>query len=144
MDMNSGTSEKSTRNPTGLTAFVLLAVVAGLVLAIAIPASGSLDSIVNFMGRWFFAIFCTLFAVVQLRVYATRRHEEAHIAPYLPVSVFGVFSFIWVALAVAAIAYGYFAPSGWWEKAGWVVIVSVICVELFVLGKLLSTRTSQQ
>lgn len=143
MDTNSGTSDKSTRNPTGLTVFVLLAVVAGLVLAIAIPASGTLDAVVDFMSRWFFAIFCTLFAVVQLRVYVTRRHEEVHIAPYLPVSVFGVFAFIWVALALAAIAYGFFAPGGWWEKAAWVVVVSVICVELFVLGKLIRARSDQ-
>ena len=143
MDTNSGTSDKSTRNPTGLTVFVLLAVVGGLVLAIAIPASGSLDTVVDFMGRWFFAIFCTLFAIVQLRVYVTRRHEEVHIAPYLPVSVFGVFAFIWVALAVAAIAYGFLAPDGWWEKAAWVVMVSVICVELFVLGKLVRARSDQ-
>lgn len=143
MDTNSGTSDKSTRNPTGLTVFVLLAVVAGLVLAIAIPASGTLDAVVDFMGRWFFAIFCTLFAVVQLRVYAMRRHEEVHIAPNLPVSVFGVFAFIWVALALAAIAYGFFAPGGWWEKAAWVVVVSVICVELLVLGKLVRARAGQ-
>lgn len=143
MDTNGGTSDKSARNPTGLTVFVLLAVVAGLVLAIAIPASGNVDTLVEFMGRWFFAIFCTLFAIVQLRVYATRRHEEVHIAPHLPVSVFGVFAFIWVALAITAIAYGYFAPGGWWEKAAWVVIVSVICVELFVLGKLVRARADQ-
>ena len=143
MDTNSGTSEKSTRNPTGLTALVLSAVVVGLVLAMAIPASGSLDTIVAFMGRWFFAIFCALFAAVQLRVWATRRHEEVHVAPNLPVPVFGAFAFIWVALTAAAVAYGYFAPGGWWEKASWVVIVSVICVELFVLGKLLRTRTSE-
>jgi len=109
----------------------------------ALPASGTLDTVVVFLGRWFFAIFCTLFAIVQLRVYVTRRHEEAHIAPYLPVSVFGVFAFIWVALAIAAVAYGYFAPGGWWEKAGWVVIVSVICVELFLLGRLVGKRASQ-
>ena len=142
MDTDSGTSEKSTRNPTGLTALVLSAVVVGLVLAMAIPASGSLDPVVEFLGRWFFAIFCTLFAIVQLRVYVTRRHEEAHIAPYLPVSVFGVFAFIWVALALAAIVYGYFAPGGWWEKAGWVIIVSVICVELFLLGRLVGKRAT--
>ncbi len=141
MDTDSGTQEKSTRSPTGLTVVVLLAVVIGLVLAIAIPASGRLDAVVEFIGRWFFAIFCTLFAVVQLRVYVARRHEEVHVAPYLPVSVFGVFAFVWVVLAVAAIAYGVLSPGGWWEKAGWVVIVSVVCIELFVLGRLVHARS---
>ena len=143
MDSKSETSEKTTRKPTGLTVLVLLAVVAGLVLAMAIPASGMLDELVQFVGRWFFAVFCTLFAIVQLRVYVARRHQKVHLAAYLPVSVFGVFAFIWVALALAAIAYGYFDPGGWWEKAGWVLIVSVVCVELLVLGKLVRSRAEQ-
>jgi len=134
--MNDGKSDEGRRSATGLTVFVLLAVVAGLVLAILVPASGGLESAMGFLRRWFFAIFCTLYALTQARVYMLRRHDAAQLGRGMPVSAFGIFTAIWIALAIAAIAYGILEPSGWWETAAWVVVVVVICVELVVLGKL--------
>jgi hypothetical protein len=134
--MSDGKSGEGRRSATGLTVFVLLAVVAGLVLAILIPASGNLDFVMGFLRRWFFAIFCTLYALTQARVYMLRRHDLAQVGPAMPVSAFGIFTAVWIALAVAAIVYGILEPTGWWEAAGWVVVILVICLELLVLGKL--------
>jgi hypothetical protein len=134
--MSDGKSTEGKRSATGLTVFVLLAVVAGLVLAILVPASGNFESIMGLLRRWFFAIFCTLYALTQARVYMLRRHDEAHVGRRMPVSAFGIFTAVWIGLAIAAIAYGILEPTGWWEKAAWVVVVSVICLEMVVLGKL--------
>jgi hypothetical protein len=106
------------------------------VLALLIPAAGALETVMNVLRRWFFAAFCTLYALVQARVYVVRRRREARVARDVPISAFGFFTAVWFALAVAAVVYGILEPAGWWETAAWVTIVLVICIEMIVLGRL--------
>lgn len=136
--MNNGgeTREESKRRQTGLIVLVLLAVVMGLVLALLIPAGGALETVMNVLRRWFFAVFCTLYALAHARVYVVRRHRGARVARDVPVSAFGFFTAVWFALAAAAVVYGILEPAGWWETAAWVTIVLVICIEMIVLGTL--------
>lgn len=120
-----------------LTVAVIAAVIIGLVVAIIWRTGGALDGAIEFLGRWFFAVFCTVYAVTQLRVYVLRRKREARLASGVPLSAFGYFTALWFALAVAATVYGIRGGDGWREAAAWVTIVVVICVQQFVLGRLI-------
>ncbi len=126
-----------------LTIAVLAAVVIGLVLAIVWRTGGALDGAVEFLGRWFFAVFCLVYALAQLRVYVRRRKREARLATGVPLSAFGYFTALWFALALAAIVYGIRGGDGWRETAAWVTIVVVICVQQFVLGRLVRRADTQ-
>lgn len=119
-----------------LTVAVIAAVIVGLVLAVIWRTGGALDPAVDFLGRWFFAVFCTVYALTQLRVYVLRRKREARVAAGVPTSVFGYFTALWFVLAAAAVVYGIRGGDGWWETAAWVTIVALICIQLFVLGRL--------
>jgi hypothetical protein len=115
---------------------VIAAVIVGLVLAIVWRTGGALDVAIEFLGRWFFTIFCTVYAIAQLRVYVLRRKREARLATGVPLSAFGFFTALWFALALAAFVYGIRGGDGWRETAAWVTIVAVICIQQFVLGRL--------
>ena len=128
--------EVSKSRQLSLTIAVIAAVVIGLVLAIVWRTGGAIDVAVEFLGRWFFAIFCTVYAVAQLRVYVLRRKHEARLATGVPLSAFGFFTVLWFALALAAVLYGIHGGDGWRETAAWVTIVAVICIQQFVLGRL--------
>lgn len=119
-----------------LTIMVIAAVIIGLVLAIVWRRSSALDGTLEFVSRWFFAVFCTVYALAQLRVFVLRKKREARLAAQVPVSVFGFFMVLWFVLAVAAIVYGIQGGDGWWETGAWVTIVAVTCVQLLVLGGL--------
>ncbi|MGD8698295.1 MAG: hypothetical protein PVJ43_03330 [Gemmatimonadales bacterium] len=120
-----------------VTIAVIAAVIAGLVMAVVWRTGGALDTAVDFLGRWFFAVFCTVYALTQLRVYILRRKQEARVAAGVPPSAFGYFTVLWFVLAAAAVVYGIRGGGGWWETAAWVTIVAVICIQLFVLGRLI-------
>jgi hypothetical protein len=119
-------------------AFILPAVVvAGLVLAILIPVSGATETVTAIVARWFFAVFCTLYAAVQGRLYLKfRRAEQAEAYVGVPIGAYAAFTVIWAVLAVAAIIYGVLDIGGLYETAGWVTIVLMICIQLIVLGRL--------
>ena len=120
-----------------LTFILPAVVVAGLVVAILIPVSGATETVTEIVARWFFAVFCTLYAVVQGRLYFKfRRQEQAEAYVGVPIGAYAAFTVIWAALAVAAIAYGIFDVDGLYETAGWVTIVLMICIQLSVLGRL--------
>lgn len=134
-------TRKITGRQIGVTALVIVAVLAALVLAVMAypvggPPEGMVAVVLAFARRWFFAIFSTAFALVQFRVYLVRRRQEALLASHVPVSAFGLFTALWFVLAIAAIAYGVLQPDGWWEAAGWVTLGVVISVQLIVLGGL--------
>ncbi|MGD2153757.1 MAG: hypothetical protein PVG79_10865 [Gemmatimonadales bacterium] len=129
--MTDGTRKKP------LTFILPAVVVVGLVLAILIPVSGAMETVTDIVARWFFAVFCTLYAVVQGRLYFKfRRQEKAEAYVGVPLGAYAVFTLIWVALAVAAIVYGILDAGGTYETAGWVTIGLMICIQLIVLGKL--------
>jgi uncharacterized membrane protein len=120
-----------------LTFILPAVVVAGLVLAILIPVSGATETVTEIVARWFFAVFCTLYAVVQGRLYFKfRRRDKAEAYVGVPIGAYAAFTVIWVVLAVAAIVYGILDVGGLYETAGWVTIVLMICVQLIVLGRL--------
>lgn len=126
----------TTKRQVLLTLLIITAVIAGLALAIIVPAGVGLDAAVDFLSRWFFAFFCTLFALVQARVYQIRRRHAARLAREIPAGAFGLFTLLWLVLAVAAVVYGILDLEGWWEVAAWATVVVVICVQLLVLGGL--------
>jgi hypothetical protein len=129
--MSEGSRKKS------LTFILPAAVVVGLVLAILVPVSGATETVTEIVARWFFAVFCTLYAAVQARLYMKfRRQERAEAYVGVPIGAYAVFTVIWAVLAVAAIIYGILDVGGLYETAGWVTIVLMICVQLIVLGKL--------
>jgi len=129
--MSDGTRKKP------LTFILPAVVVVGLVLAILIPVSGAMQTVTNVVARWFFAVFCTLYAVVQGRLYLKfRRQEKAEAYVGVPLGAYAAFTVIWAALAVAAIVYGILDAGGTYETAGWVTIALMICIQLIVLGKL--------
>jgi hypothetical protein len=119
-----------------LTAAVMAGIIVVLVGAFFIRAEGALEGTTAFLSRWFFAIFCAIFALAQLRVYVMRRRQEARVASHVPSGAFGLFTALWVVLAIAATVYGVTGVNGWWEIAAWAVLVVVICVQLIVLGGL--------
>lgn len=119
-----------------LTILVIAAVILALVLAIVWRRGGAAEGMTDLLSRWFFAVFCTVYALAQLRVYVLRKRRAARVAADVPLSVFGFFMGLWFALAMAAIVYGIQGGDGWWETFGWVTIVAVICVQLLVLGGL--------
>jgi hypothetical protein len=119
-----------------LTIGVIAAVILALVLAIVWRRGGALEGMTDFLSRWFFAAFCTVYALAQLRVFVLRKKREARLAAEVPLSVFGFFMVLWFVLALAATFYGVRGGDGWWETFGWVTIVAVICVQLLVLGGL--------
>ncbi len=127
--------DASRRRQISLTILVIAAVIVGLVLAIVWRTSGALDGAVEFLSRWFFAVFCTLYALAQLRVCVVRCRREARLASGIPLSAFAFFTALWFVLAAAAIVYGLQGGDGWMETAAWVTIVGVICVQLVVLGR---------
>ena len=128
-------SEGAGKKP--LTFILPAVVVAGLVLAILIPVSGATQTVTEIVARWFFAVFCTLYAVVQGRLYLRfRRQELAEEYVGVPVGAYAVFTAIWSVLAVAAIVYGILDVGGLYETAGWVTIVLMICIQMIVLGRL--------
>lgn len=131
------------RRQLSLTIVVIAAVILGLVLAIVWRMSGTLEGAVEFLSRWFFAVFCTLYALAQLRVCLVRRRHEARVATGVPLSTFGFFTALWFVLALAAIVYGVQGGDGWLETAAWVTIVVVICVQQFVLGRLIKRTQTQ-
>ncbi len=113
----------------------------GSVLAFLTQPGGWTDAMLEVAGSWFFAVFCTLYAIVQGRVYFMFRRRMASedsetVATDVPVSAHGYFTIVWAALALAAIAYGIAGIGGWRETAAWVTILLVICIQLLVLGKL--------
>ncbi len=118
--------------------FILPAVVvAGLVLAILVPVSGATETVTRVVARWFFAVFCTLYAVVQGRLYFKfRRQELAEAYVGVPTGAYAAFTVVWAVLAVAAIIYGILDIGGLYETAGWVTVVLMICIQLIVLGHL--------
>jgi hypothetical protein len=128
-------SEGTRKKP--LTFILPAVVVVGLVLAILIPVSGATQTVTEIVARWFFAVFCTLYAVVQGRLYFKfRRKEKAEAYVGVPLAAHAVFTVIWAVLAVAAIVYGILGVRGLYETAGWVTIVLLICIQLIVLGRL--------
>jgi hypothetical protein len=126
-----------------LTIAVIAAVIIGLVAAIVWRTGGALDGAVEFLGRWFFAVFCTVYALAQMRVYVLRRKHGARLATGVPLSAFGYFMALWFALALAATVYAIMGGDGWRETAAWVTIVIVICVQQFVLGRLVRRSDTQ-
>ncbi len=133
-----GVSEARKRS---LVAAVLALVILGMIVGVIIATSETMEPLVRMINRWFFALFCTLFAVAQLRVYQVRRRQQARLAAHVPVSAFGFFAMVWVVLAIASLLYGAVGPGRSWETAGWITIVLVIVVQQLVLGKL--TRGSE-
>lgn len=107
---------------------------AAAVLLLNFGATGVVDAVSGFVTRWFFAVFCVVFAIAQARVYLIRRREEARVARYVPASPFAIFTAVWSILAAAGVIYGIVEPGHYWEIAGWVVITLVVCAQLFVLG----------
>lgn len=107
---------------------------AAAVLVFNLGLAGVVEAVAGFVTRWFFAAFCVVFAVAQIRVYTTRRRREARVARYVPAAPFAFFTVLWILLAVAGIVYGVIEPRGYWEIAGWITIALVIIVQLFVLG----------
>ncbi len=129
--MSEGTQKKS------LTWILPAVVVLGLVLAILIPVSGATEAVVDIVARWFFAVFCTLYAIVQARVYFMFRRRRASLADSegVPVAIHGAFTLVWAILAVAAIVYGITGVDGGLETAGWVTIVLLVGIQMLVLGR---------
>lgn len=129
--MKEGARKKS------LTWILPAVVVVGLVIAILIPVSGATETVTEIVARWFFAVFCTLYAIVQGRVYFKFRARR-RVGEYagVPLAAYAVFTGIWSAFAVAAIVYGILDVRGPFETAGWVTIVLLICIQMLVLGKL--------
>ncbi len=121
-----------------LTWILPTVVVIGLVLAVFIPVSGAWEAVTAFLVRWFFAVFCALYAVVQGRVYfmLRRRKVSDRAAEGVPVGAHGLFTIVWSVFAVAAVVYGVVGLDGWLETAGWIAIGSMICIQLLVLGRL--------
>lgn len=126
----------STRRQKTLPFIVVLVAIAVLVLGIVLPTSGALEPMEGFVRRWFFAVFCTLYALAQARVYRMRRRQKARVASDMPVFSFGFFTVLWSILAVAAVVYGIVGPRGWWEAAAWVTVGLVVCIQLIILGSL--------
>ena len=116
---------------------------AGAVLVFNLGASGFLDAVSGSVRRWFFTVFCTVFAVAQARVYVARRRHTARLARHVPATPFALFTALWVVFAVAGLIYGILDPGHYWEVAGWITITLVICVQLFVLGGLEQRRRSR-
>ncbi|UCF21461.1 MAG: hypothetical protein JSU87_08780 [Gemmatimonadota bacterium] len=133
-----GVSEARKRS---LIAIVLALVVVGLILGVIISTSDTMEPVVKLVNRWFFALFCSLFAIAQLRVYQVRRRQQARLATHVPVAAFGIFAAIWVLLAIVSFLYGAVGLGRSWETAGWITIVLIICIQQLVLGKL--TRSSE-
>ena len=132
------------RQQKSLPYIVVFVVIAIVVLGFLVPTSGALGPMEAFLRRWFFAIFCTLYALAQARVYRMRRRQQARVAVHMRVFTFAFFMALWFVLAVAAVVYGIVGPRGWWETAAWVTVGLVICVQLIVLGRLVGgTGTSQ-
>ncbi len=128
-------SEGTRKKP--LTFILPAVVVVGLVLAILIPVSGATETVTDIVARWFFAVFCTLYAAVQGRLYFKfRRAEKAERYVGVPIGAYAAFTVIWAVLAVAAIIYGVLNVGGLYETGGWVTIVLMICIQLIVLGRL--------
>lgn len=120
-----------------LTFILPAVVVAGLVLAILIPVSGAKETVMAIVARWFFAVFCTLYAAVQARLYLKfRRAEKAEAYVGVPIGAYAAFTVVWAVLSVGAVVYGIVDPDGLYETAGWVTIVLMICIQLIVLGRL--------
>jgi hypothetical protein len=119
-----------------LVVIVLALVIAGLVLGIIISTSDAMEPAVRLINRWFFAVFCVLFAIAQLRVYQVRRRQRARLATHVPLAVFGTFAAVWLLLALGSLIYGAVGLGGSWETAGWITIVLVICIQQLVLGRL--------
>ncbi|UCC72798.1 MAG: hypothetical protein JSV86_20990 [Gemmatimonadota bacterium] len=112
-------------------------VVVGLVLAILIPVSGAMETVTEAVARWFFAVFCTLYAIVQGRLYSKfRRRRSEGASAGVPVSAHGAFTAVWVVLAVLSIFYGIRGLGGRLEVAGWITIALVICMQMILLGRL--------
>lgn len=130
------TGKVSKRRETALTVAVLAAVILVLALAIVVQRGNQLDVAVEFLSRWFFAVFCTAYALAQARVYFLRKSQQVRVAMDMPVSPFGFFTVLWFALAVASVVYGVRGGDGWLEVAAWITIVLVICVQQLVLGRL--------
>lgn len=128
---------KKTQRTLALLVFgAVVSGMAGAVLLFNFGATGFLDAVSGFVSRWFFTVFCTVFAVAQARVYVARRRREARLARHVPASLFALFTALWAVLAVAGLVYGIVEPGRSWEVAGWITITVVICVQLFVLGGL--------
>ena len=90
-------SEGAGKKP--LTFILPAVVVAGLVLAILIPVSGATQTVTEIVARWFFAVFCTLYAVVQGRLYLKfRQAEKAEAYVGVPIGAYAFFTVIWVPL----------------------------------------------
>ncbi len=120
-----------------LTFILPAVVVVGLVVAILIPVSGATETVTGIVARWFFAVFCTLYAAVQGRLYLKfRQAEKAEAYVGVPIGAYAAFTVVWALLAVAAILYGILNMGGLYETAGWVTIVLMICIQLIVLGRL--------
>ncbi len=120
-----------------LALLVFGAVVSGMVAAVLLlnfGATGVVEAVSGFVTRWFFAVFCVVFAIAQARVYLIRRREEARVARHVPAGPFGLFTVVWMVLAGAGIVYGIVEPGHYWEIAGWITITLVVCSQLFVLG----------
>jgi hypothetical protein len=112
-------------------------VVVGLVVAVLIPVTGATEAVTEIVTRWFFAVFCTLYAIVQGRLYFRfRRRRRAGAYVGVPIAAHAVFTVIWAALAVAAVVYGILGVSRLVQTIGWVTIVLMICIQLIVLGRL--------
>jgi len=126
----------SRQQQKSLPYIVVLVVIAIVVLGLLLPTSGALEPVEVFLRRWFFAIFCTLYALAQARVYRMRRRQQARVAVHMRVFTFGFFMALWFVLAAAAVVFGIVGPGGWWETAAWVTVGLVICVQLIVLGRL--------
>lgn len=107
---------------------------AAAVLVFHFGAGDVLEVVSGAIRRWFFAVFCVLFAITQVRVYLTRRRAEAHLARYVPSAPFAFFTALWSVLAVAGIVYGILELGLYWEIAGWITVALVVCVQLWVLG----------
>ncbi len=131
------------RRQISLTIIVIGAVIVGLVLAMVWRTSGALDGAVEFLSRWFFAVFCTLYALAQLRVCVVRCRGGARLESSIPLSAFAFFTALWFVLAIAAIVYGLQGGDSWMETAGWVTIVGVICIQLIVLGRFAQRANTQ-
>ncbi|UCC48842.1 MAG: hypothetical protein JSV41_01335 [Gemmatimonadota bacterium] len=126
----------STQRQKTLPFIVVLVAIAVLALGIVLPTSGALEPMEGFVRRWFFAVFCTLYAMAQARVYRMRRRRQARVASDMPVFSFGFFMLLWFVLAVAAVIYGIVGPGGRWETAAWVTVGLVVSVQLVILGRL--------
>ena len=134
------TQDQSTEMTSGrrrsLTALVMALVVIGLTIAIILPTRGGLEPAADFLRRWFFAVFCGLYALVQVRVYAIRRRRQAKLARHVPLWPFSLFTVLWFVLAIAAIVYGFADVGERWAPTGWIAIGLLISVQLFVIGSI--------